>query len=213
MAIIKTYIYNADEATSSQNILNYLQANAVPDYFDSVELDGNCVLCKVGEHELLKIYPNLTQSGGGYQVYTTTGTALWINSNSSYMRHAYAYKCKHGISITFIDTSATAAMLTIAKTKAGVTAIVAPNSLSVSSAAAVSTLCAVGLNSGPPAAMSAKNSITPLTVLAPVPTSGPEEDYVDGVYFLPFCQTRETGLLDVNGTKYLSNGIWCIKDE
>ena len=51
------------------------------------------------------------------------------------------------------------------------------------------------------------------TVLAPFVVAGNDGNYTPDVFLQLFGHNTEIGTLDINGKKYFSNGLWCIRDE
>ena len=52
------------------------------------------------------------------------------------------------------------------------------------------------------------------TILCPIPTRGGygEPSYFADAYFMPVSQYRTEGVIDINGVKYVTDGIACLRD-
>lgn len=219
MAIERTHIiYSTLAAEAATNLAEYLNTNAVPKYFDKVELNTDAVSCYVGEVELLKIKMFLNQSGSGVTVTTENGETITLTGTSTNAQFQYAYKCNNGIS--FAQELASDIVLTITKDNEGNTTIIFVSSSSGSylnmaknSTSGYNKLYVVNKKSQ---SIFYKffyclNRGEQLTVFCPLPV-GDTAAYTPDAFLMPYTQFTSHGVIDVDGCKYLSNGLWCVKD-
>lgn len=220
MAIERTnIIYSSDAAQAAANLYNYLNTNAVPTYFDRIEINDAVVSCYVGEVELLKFSMFLNGSENGVTVTTENGETITFTASGNSAQFQYAYKCNNGISFA-LDLAADI-VLTITKDNSGNTAVifVSPSSgsylgMSKNSTSGYNKLYVVNkesqsifykffycLNRGEQA-----------TILCPL-SVGDTLNYTPNAFLMPYTQYTAQGVIDIDGCKYISNGLWCVKDE
>ncbi len=209
MAVTRTYVYNATSETNIKNIYDYLVANAVPKYFDSVVLseDSTIISCYVGELELLKIHKT---SYGGTAITVTTeyGTSQYASSNSGSVMARYIWKCSNGISIAIGDWWA----VTITKDNDSNTVIIFTSNVTVSTTAS-NTIYALSAKVGNVNSITVNNNPDRMKTALCSFIVGDTTNYTPDVYLMPFAQSRAIGILDIDGVKYMTNGLWCVKDD
>lgn len=222
MAIERTYLYDSDAAAAAVKLHEYLSANAVPDYFDSVTLDAetNTVTCHVGALEFLKIKHNI-YNAGAISIQTASGSTLACKaSGSDYnppVAFYYAFKCAGGISFA-IKASANVCF-TITKDSKGRPAVICyvmngtHNELTGPVASSSYKLYAISPETQEIIykLTGAADTNTQLTTFCPLPV-GDTAAYTPDAFFMPYTQTTAHGVIDVDGCKYLSNGLWCVRD-
>lgn len=223
MAIVKTSVYDEDKTVGATKLYNYLLENAVPTYFDSVvydtETNNGTITCYVGELAFLTI-SNLYLSGSAgitIKITTENNTTLSLNSYSSNGRMEYAYKCKNGI-VFVNDSASNTGFFGICKNNNGETAIIILKYNNYwcynDSNSTSNKLCAYSTCDDTLIAYNAYKDLSRMTSLCPIPTSSISGRYLKDVYYTPFTEDTALGkALDINGVKYLSTGIFCIKDE
>lgn len=227
MAITKTVLSSSNIATWVEKVANYFTENAVPDYFDSVTYTGTAVSCVKGEKTIIKfecfsdIYMNITFNANG---------ATFSNRTPSSHKFIMAiYKCNNGFLLQTVSASNTDVGVSILLTK--------DNNDSITLA------YTGVLNGSSPEIHCKKGSLNKMTVMnensdsqvwtdvyyvndlsvrqnyqtaiVPLPVCGSAGGnyYTPNAFLMPFTQVAETGKIDINGVKYLTNGLWCIKDE
>lgn len=217
MAITKTWVYGTDGATGFALLYDYLVANAVPEYFDSVIMseDNTHILCYIDDHVFLDLGKD--NSASGWVVTTTTGMTIKLSPAYTNMRAHYGYKCKNGIILHVTEGSSADyfPLFTITKSHNGETTIVTAKNISNSSIGSSQKYYAIALNDNEIVNYTMFNASRPLTVLCPIPTGCTygEGNYTDNVLYMPFYQTQSVGELEINGVRYFSNGVWVVKDE
>lgn len=220
MAIKKTYIYDENAETALSKLSEYLNKTAVPKYFSKVENTDGVISCYTDDNFVMMTiaYP---LNSAGVTVYTKNGTSVDLKTGSStYSKFNNAYECTNGISFQLSSTSSSSnhiSAFTITKDEAGNTVIVSVNTLYLSSShnSAIS-IYIINKNSGElrpikTALYDSYNFVK--TVLAPFVVAGNDGNYTPDVFLQLFSHNNETGTLDIEGAKYFSNGLWCIRDE
>lgn len=221
MAIERTYIYADDQAGAAQKLYDYLMANAVPDYFDSVSLntEEGYVSCYSGEFEFIRIYSYLASSSGGIIIYTDNGflrvyTSLAAAGSSTHFE--YAYKCANGISFDIRVHSSLKGKIqfTITKDDEGNTAVILEKNLNTTvTASGYNNIYCINQKTG-----SFLYRILNLqggyqkTAMAPF-VVGDTPNYTPDAFLISYAQNTDDGIIDINGTRYISNGLWCVRDE
>lgn len=215
MAFETTNIYSTDHSL----LLAYLQEHAVPDYFDKVEADAETattISCYVGDTVLLQFALN---SSGGTLCYINTATGLQktIPPTSNTLTIVYAHKSANGLAFTWglAATVESLPSLIITKDSDENTAIVAAGktgniSSLIQSVAAVTANDMAILAQG----LSTRLTAAVTTVVPFVCGCGAGEcRYTPNVVYFPTAQYTDPGEIIVNGSRYLSNGYWALKDE
>ena len=225
MAITKTNLNADDLGTIANNLYNYLNENAVPDYFDSVTISGTTVSCIKGGKTILTFsYP------GSYMNLKFTGLKEFNHRTvASFEFISTAYKCNNGFLLDGSTSSGTSYNCPIVLTK--------DNAGNV-------TIGTLEIKKGASGEIQCKKNATNLlyvlnektdfqtynqvyfvddancrqnyqTAIVPLPvcSSAGGNCYTPNAFLMPFTQVAETGKIDINGVKYLTNGLWCIKDE
>ncbi len=216
MAIEITHIYSTDNS----GLLAWLQANAVPTYFDRVETDeetSGTIHCYVGEHELLKIeiskgsYPDI----GFYIINADSTITPCAESTTTAYYAGYGYKTACGLAIGIAKSTdhgvITNIPIFITKDSADNTVIVSSKNM-LSQSGYVSAITAVD---------TVVNSITFTQVTGAAATtivpfvcgnSVGETRYTPNAFYMPTAQYTTIGKLMINGVTYLTNGVWLLKD-
>lgn len=222
MAIERTYLYGSDAAAAAVKLHDYLSANAVPDYFDSVTLDAetSTVTCHVGALEFLKIKHNI-YNAGAISIQTASGSTLACKaSGSDYnppVAFYYAFKCAGGISFAIVASANVC--LTITKDSKGRPAVICYVTNGTHyELAGPTTSSSYRLYVISPETQelvykqaSVDNSDAQLTAFCPLPV-GDTAAYTPDAFLMPYTQFTGHGVIDVDGCKYLSNGLWCVRD-
>lgn len=196
-----------------ENLFDFLTEHTVPEYFDSVtkSTDGNSIYCETGERTFIQF--NI--AGDNTYCYINYADNV-IKSVVPYYSGMYfdkAYKCKNGIFLSMYHKTTSnhyAPFFALTKDNKGNTvAIITGNfnsykdNVTALNPNSTSTDNAVAVNS-------TKTSC--LTSLCPLVVSD-DEAYTPNAFVLPYAQSRSQNIFEADGVKYLSNGIWCIRDE
>lgn len=225
MAIKKTYIGISSGGSSLEavnNLYNYLSEYAVPEYFTSVTKTTDSetttypyVSCFVGNTELIRIYNgNICYSDRGVVVQTDSGAKITTRATfTTQLVFAYAIRSEKGISLR---TSSYPFAFTITKDDNRNTTVIFAENLSLAPASsAVVNLYAVNTNT---------KNISPvrlgfyscpdyvITSLAPIVVSGEDGNYTPDAFLVLFPDNTTEGCMDIDGEKYMTNGLWCVKD-
>lgn len=219
MAIKRYNVHNYNSrATATANLAACLQEHAVPKYFDSVVLseDGESVHCYVGDLFFLAINQTGNSTCGvGVALENGDGgsSALTGNTSSPFSCETVT-ECAHGLHLKFYEY---AGGLTITKDNAGNTAVVY---ISGSSGKLPTTGTPETLRAATPKSLALHgNNVClpwkfPVTTLAPIGIFSGEGHYLPNVFLMPYAQyPGEEGSLVLNGVRYVTNGLWAIKDE
>lgn len=219
MAIKRTYIDDGNAETALVKLSEYLTTTAVPKYFSKIESSDGVISCYT-DNDFLMMTIEYSLQAKGVTIYTKNNTSVNIRTGSTnYTRFSCAYECVNGISFKVNPYSASnyPSSLTITKDESGNTVIIAESDLRPSylPSTAVSVHI-INENS---------DEINPLktarydavgfskTVLAPLVVNGSDGNYTPNVFLQLFEHNNEQGTLYIDGIKYFSNGLWCIKDE
>lgn len=214
--IERTYIYDSDTETALANLAEYLEKNAVPRYFTKIESSEGIISCYINDLEFLKIgYPLST---AGVTICTNNNTSLNIATGSgSTLRFEYAYSCSHGLMFKVQNSSDYPFAFAITKDDSENTTIIVENKLyTFASSSSSTTMYILNSNSGeisPFRVVRYKSLSFAKTTLAPLVVSGGAGNYTPNAFLQLFEHNTEQGSLEVNGERYFSNGLWCIKDE
>lgn len=226
MAITKTNLKTAGNLTAcANNLYNYLNENAVPDYFDSVTISDTTVSCVKGGKTILTFsypenYMNLKFTGLKEFNYRTTANFEIIST---------AYKCNNGFIFdgSSNDNPTYNAPIMLTKDNMGNITVGILECLNGASGEinckknTTNLLYVLNENSD----FKTYNQVyffdnsncrqNYQTAIVPLPVCGSVGGncYTPNAFLMPFTQVAETGKIDINGTKYLTNGLWCIKDE
>lgn len=230
MAITNTYIYGSNAGEANSNLHDWLAANAVPKYFDKVEAVsgeyGTDVICYVGEIPFLRFISNQQGSSAAYSmdiavVTTANGTKLGFKPTNTGSRPKYIRATENGFFIEYHQSSSTSSggmALCISKDNHGNTAAVAAYELNVlyvtSNDNNTFKVYPISTSTGVFRYINArKSSLFPITGLVPIALSDTDGAYMPNAFIMPYTQnTDHNVVLDIDGTKYLSNGIWCLRD-
>lgn len=211
--IKRTYIGDTSADLSLENLAEYLQKVTVPKYFSKVEIDSNLISCFVDDFCMMTIG---TANATGVTVKTKNNTSINIaTGSSSYTKFSHAYECNCGIALKMNGSSVFG--LAITKDVSGNTTIIIEGKLySSPSSTAVIPIYIMNVNSDEINPIRTVRYGTPgfaKTTLAPFVVSGGDGNYTPNAFLQLFEHNTEQGLLEINGVKYFSNGLWCIKDE
>lgn len=214
MAIEKTYIYDENSDTALAKISEFLTTTAVPNYFSKVENENGIVSC-YADNDLLMMTIEYPMNTKGLTIYTKNGTSININTgSSSCQKFSYGYTLKNGLSLQ-VTTFPFA--LAITKDEEENTVIIAENRLTPSiSASIVIPIYIINLNSDEIEHLKVirySSSNFEKTVLVPFVVLGSKGNYTPNAFLQLFNHNNEQGTLEIDGVKYFSNGLWCIKDE
>lgn len=223
MAITKTHLYDTTAGPSCSKVAAWLQAHAVPDYFDTVAVSeaGNSVICTVNGTDLLTYTPNTATP---FVVKSASGASANVASiNTAHAFIYYAFHCEHGIAFTPMQPGAYDTFnLVITKNSKGETTILHTNRFSGNTSTDTinalygNGVAAQGLSDvAPLKSFTFTRSEYELTTLVPFPCSCAQGDpaYTPDAFYMPHSQTVAPGKLVMGGVTYLSNGYWCVKDE
>lgn len=217
MAVVKTSIYNSDNAKAAEALYNYLLENAVPKYFSKVVHDPSAltIKCYCGDLEFLTITNCYNDSYFMATVTTSAGVTTTHRTSNSNGMLSYAFKTDYGI--YFKSNNTTEEGFGLYKADNGETVFIAhyapQNYTSMSYNSSAPKIYAIAENDETTKQLQVNMTETAITSLAAIPICSLCGHYVKGVYAMPFRQYSELGTLDINGTKYFSNGVWCCKDE
>lgn len=201
-----------------QNVLDVLEEYAVPKYFDSVSIETddntqNYVSCVKDEVEILKIY----DTNGHWSIIIATNNSSYTESHGYNATIGALWVCENGIS--FAAGSANALdrfTFTIALDENDNTAFILSSFFNEPTNSNPIVVCLsneVAYSLGYCGkSMSKAVSFGYLTTLCPVPIFQTEH-YLQNVYLMPFCSDVTANVIDIDGEKYVSNGLWCVKDE
>ncbi len=214
--IEKFNLLDGDSRTESfENLFDFLTEHAVPEYFDSVTKsdDGGKIYCKIGEKTFITFDIVSNNSNTYCYIKYADGNTKGVSTSPGSTYYDKAYKCRNGIFLSmYYKASPThyAPFFALTKdNKNNTVAIISgdfnhykdnvtalnPNSTSTDNAIIVNytkTSC--------------------LTSLCPLVVSD-DEAYTPNAFILPYAQSRSQNIFEADGVKYLSNGIWCIRDE
>ncbi|MDE6664873.1 MAG: hypothetical protein K2K14_01605 [Ruminococcus sp.] len=220
MAIKRMHLDDENTETALAKLSEYLTKTAVPKYFSKIESSDGVISCYT-DNDFLMMTIEYPFNSAGITIYTRNGMSVNIRTgSSSYLRFYCAYECVNGISFETTHTGSASKpqpSLTITKDESGNTVVISENKL-YSSSSSITALPIYIINEN-------SDEISPLrtvrcnavafskTVLAPLVVNGSSGNYTPNVFLQLFDHNNEQGTLDIDGVKYFSNGLWCIKDE
>ncbi len=221
MAIEKTNLYDSTSTDNTfDNLYNYLLENAVPEYFDSIEKNdtGTYITCITNGWDIVK-FPK-TIGGSDTPIVKLANSTAITPSVRSGNYYGWAVKTKHGICLgTYSSSGYANPVFTICKDNENNTTLVFDSIkfaniqsytyriMAVNKNTAVSSYPNVEISVSP-----YSNNISEKTVLCPF-MIGDTENHTPDVFYMPYAQNRSGGILTIDGVKYYSNGIWCVKEE
>lgn len=218
MAIERINLYDDTSVGSTfDNLYNFLLENAVPEYFDSVKkaADDSCIICTVNGNTFLEL-----PKGSTYAKIKLANNMVREYSISA--NYGYVYKLNHGIFLGSYVTSYVRylrPLFSICKDNENNTTLVFDSNKFCDNSNGdyhVMSMNANITNINYPYVETLKNglseNITGKTVLCPIMV-GDTANYTPNAFYMPYAQNRSEGVLCIDGEKYYSNGIWCIKDE
>ena len=218
MSIVRTNLYDSTSTeNTNNNLYNYLLENAVPEYFDSVtkDEDNNYIVCTVNGNPFLKL-----PTGSG-RIQIVLGNNVIFEGSTVGNTYGYAYKLAHGILLGAYSSSYAEyyrSIFTICKDDENNTVVILDKQNFVFSASPSKYIMA--FNSSTTSGkypliyfnLLDSSNIAGKTVLCPIAV-GDTQNYTPNAFYMPYAQNRSEGILSIDGVKYYSNGIWCIKDE
>lgn len=227
MAITISNLTSSTMATWVENVANYFKANAVPDYFDSIEYNTLSVSCIKGGKTLIKFE---CKSDSYMQVtFYANLTTISHRTTSSNKFIKTIYKCNNGflLGVTTPGTSYAGGEILLTKDNNGSITLAYSGILNGSSPeiqckkGVVNKITVINENTDSVAFnevfycndLSCRSNYQTAIVPLPVCGSAGGNCYAPNAFLMPFTQVAEIGKIDINGVKYLTNGLWCIKDE
>lgn len=214
MAITRDYIYQADYTANAQALADWLSANA-QEYFDSVTVSDGTVTCSAGDTVLLEI--TLTATNCTAKAITAAGfSGLAGTSGSAAYRVYYAWHTAHGIAISVAASAGNGQIpsLWVTKDAAGNTAIAAWTKF----AAPTNQTAGIALMIASAAAASTSSqsfvlpAIAARTVLSPLLMMDNNATDLPYLFYTPYSQYNDAGILTVDGTEYLYSGCIALCD-
>lgn len=202
---------------SIETLYEWLKANALGAYFDEITLDSsdgkNKVICRTDGIDFLTFNDDPTKSGGGITVKNKTGESAQIESSAA-MVYGCGFKLDSGLLISFrlSGSGFTAPRFAITKDDLGSTAVIAEKSL-MSGSGSTYSMFVCSPNSQPLGNFSLLKTVggMAMTSMCPFVLYGQEASYTPDVFYVPFAQYTGEAVFDMNGTKYLSTGIFAVK--
>lgn len=218
MAIEKTYIYDENSDTALAKLADFLAKKAVLDYFSKVENENGIISCFTENDSLMMTieYPMNTKN---LTIYTKNSTSVNINTgNNNYQKFGYGYALKNGLALQIASATATFPFaLAVTKDDEENTVIIAENRfIPAISANATSPIYIINFNSDTIEQLKVIRyscSNFEKTALVPFVVLGGKGNYTPNAFLQIFRHNSEQGTLEIDGVKYFSNGLWCIKDE
>lgn len=214
MAIETTYIYSTDNS----GLLAWLQANAVPKYFDRVEADEetpSTIYCYIGSF----CFVTISIVDGNYKdisfaISNKAGTTTKCSDGTTITYYAvYGYKTDLGLAIGVGSPSSATEFIPIVITKdsSGNTTVVSSSAFNkpydkISAITADDTV--VNTVSYTQATDATATTIVPF-VCGCVSACR----YTPNAFYMPTAQYSGIGKLMIDGVAYLSNGAWLLKDK
>lgn len=209
MAIEKIALYN-----NYNTFYEWLNENALGVYFDEVVKNLYNINCNCGAKRFITFSDELDSSTYGITIETSSGKTVKYHSSSlKGTGYAYGWKTNSGLALSFGTKSSeiTAPCIFITKDNSGKTAVILEKNFLISTPPY--SISAVEQNSF---LLTEYLNITPLkssaTSLCPVVISAANESYTPNVFCMPYTQYSGEAILEINGTKYLSNGVFAMKD-
>lgn len=208
MAIETTYIYSTDNS----GLLAWLQANAVPTYFDSVVADeetSSTIHCYAGDVELLNVSLN---SKGSVQFIATNAAGKSESCTYSYAGYyaVHGYKTACGLAISVGTTSSWYIPTYITKDSSDNTTVIL--SSSITSQTTAHTISCADVADIPSIATTPTTGAATTIVPFVCGNSVGETRYTPCAFYMPTAQYTTLGKLMIDGVAYLSNGAWLLKD-
>lgn len=220
----KKYLNVANYAANKTELYEYLLENAVPKYFDSVSIseDKATITCFVDDTKVLELKAGLNSQNSNY-VYNKSGTSVLIKTDTSGVS-SFSYVYDLGNALAFQNNNNSSILFVITKDNNEKTVFLWTHFLTINKRSTPLPGTSTSVSDTYVYTLSVENGaaqIKPfvcvggdsMTCLVPVPVSDQIGVYLPSVYWLPFCENVGDGVLEINGAKYLSNGIFCIKDE
>lgn len=203
-----------DLSATLQLLYEYLIANAVPKYFDSVTIqsDKSYLSCFIGGVEFLRIENNTAK----VIVTTSEGTTMTFVSSSAGSPRCFstAYECSEGITFNLRgklneQRASISTSMTITKDSAGNTTIICAEDMTLAS----NTAFVIPSSAMTITSFTFVKQTSKLTALTQIPTCCSEGTFLPNVYLLSFTQNTTRSIITINDIQFLSNGVWCVRDK
>lgn len=208
MAIERTELYS-----SIDSLYNWLTENALGTYFDEIEKQDACVLCKCGAENFITFTNRLDYSGNGIKIAAANGLSTTLyDSDLKDTGYAYGWKTNGGLALAFQKENNvnTAPCFFITKDNHGDTTAVYDRNFPFSSACNVVAESQKCNSLGKYVQIYAVKS--PMTSLCPAVVIAATDSFTPDVFLTPYTQYTGEAVLEINGTEYLSNGAFVMKD-
>lgn len=227
MAIEKKAFDVSSDNAYRNDVYQYFVDNCVPEYFDEIVLEGADIKCIKNGIEVFALVTANTLSN--YSVTLKINNGVTEQSCVTVILR-YAYKCKNGISFSgsfngrhFLtickdnNNETTFVFVNVSTSPSSPLFINEPNPLSsppLHAAGNGTKVICVNIKS-PSMTFNAPffaDTQEIKTVLCPLLVSR-TENYTTDVSLLVYTQDVNQNIVDIDGVKYLSNGLWVVKDE
>lgn len=208
MAIEKTALYS-----DFDTFYEWLNENALGVYFDTVQKDSYKIYCKCGEKNFITFTDELADSSFGIIIETLSGSELKVYSYSlKDTGYAYGWKTNSGLALAFETGNAkfTAPCFFITKDNLGNTAVIRERDFFAYSSYNVAAETQKSFSLDNYLEIIPRESS--MTSLCPIVISEAEGSFTPNVFCTPYTQYSGEAILEINGTKYLSNGVFVMKD-
>lgn len=226
MACKKYLIYNSVEEIAVNNLYKFLERYAVPDYFSKVEYDSEAltVTCYnvINDNETEAMIIDRPKGYNRVTIYTNSASGERVSvthsssSSSSKAKYLVAgYVTDNGIAISAgaEDNTIEGTMIAmITKDTDGRTAIIT-GATTFSYVSSVEEIIACNGYYYSPVCNCRTTIVRSIvaTTLCPILMPDYNGGYTPNVYVMPFAENRSVGILELNGKRYLSNGVICMK--
>lgn len=203
MAITKTLFSGTTSEANAAEIYTWMQANA-NEYFDSITCENNRITCSTSGGGYITIKSGIRE----WECKLDNGKSFYIDNymnDTSKVRISAAYKTSKGIALVISDEG----WIFVCKSNSGSTGVL------------LSSYYHPGRYAFADLAYSTKwiydvgydltHIQMAMTSLAPVPL-GDSGTYADGLYFVPFYQYDNMGMISVGGKSYVYSG-WAALEE
>lgn len=223
----RTLLFATEIEENAQKVLDWLQSNAVPEYFSKVEqgiADSNnsCINCYEGDKLFLQLERGTT-SWSVVRIATEFEKSQLASQSNSPNLVCYGYKTQHGLVLQMcggqVDETNNKSFC-ITKDSDGNVAVVSTSTFSCNSRSngmfnAVTKNTTAGFVA---ISNSAGLLLSPTrcerTSLCPIVIHDEKGTVLPHVFATPFSQRpTEFAVLDVDGKKCISTGTWCLLDE
>lgn len=227
MAITRT-----DSLQSWADIITWMQANIVPDFLQSVEVDqtdNTLLVCTgVGGQKLFGIKMDTgIKAGKPYYIYHSDQTETEITWSTAYPTFRWAAVCKNGAIMRFSTTSSsntessnTSLIVLFTKNNLGRSVVITTSPSSNNAMKQMSSNVYVEAEGDNPtdAPLTFGMRLMEQTQLIPFATNPVSNvvSYTPNAYYVQcgnFYDIGYTTFVDANNVTYLTTGCWAVKDE